>query len=329
MKLSAIIMVGGILESPLFVPEDPIERVLLGHKKDKNTEAQQIETYLNLEMAEPHKWRVEPLERVLGPPLKPSIKENQKLELKTLSAHLSATTRQKKKINHDVKFYIRDEPFFFKKGVDRVVTRRIPMSEVRNVLGSSNVRPYIGHHGGERSAHKAVYYVSKWVEALSPPSNDSRVVIKFIKKHIFSRSATPRYLHSLLIDEEVNDVFPPRAPHPVCLLVDVKRNKVHHPYQGPVLTVIYRQALDDSWMRHMFRMMELQLRIVGSPVTEEEMDALSNRYPLKDSDMYMCQMGPTFYVPINDYEMTINDKDGSIEDYFNAPTPEDDSSDEA
>lgn len=39
---------------------------------------------------------------------------------------------------------------------------------------------------------EAVYYVSKWVEDVALPSNDSRVVIKFIKKHIFSRSATPR-----------------------------------------------------------------------------------------------------------------------------------------
>ena len=71
-----------------------------------------------------------------------------------------------------------------------------------------------------------------------------------------------RYLHSLLIEEEVNDVFPPRAAHPVCLLVDVKRNKVHHPYQWPVLTVIDRQARDGSSVGRMFCMVELQLQLL-------------------------------------------------------------------
>lgn len=87
-KLSTIIMAGGIVELQLGVPEDPLERLLVCHKKDKNPESTQIETFLNLEMVEPHKWRVEPLERELGRPLKPSIKENPKLELITLSAHL-------------------------------------------------------------------------------------------------------------------------------------------------------------------------------------------------------------------------------------------------
>ena len=34
--------------------------------------------------------------------------------------------------------------------------------------------------------------MSKWVEAVSLPSNDSRVVIKFIKKHIFTHFDIPR-----------------------------------------------------------------------------------------------------------------------------------------
>ena len=36
----------------------------------------------------------------------------------------------------------------------------------------------------------AVDCVSKWVEAVALPSNDSRVVIKFIKKHIFTYFGT-------------------------------------------------------------------------------------------------------------------------------------------
>ncbi|KAH0669895.1 hypothetical protein KY285_024033 [Solanum tuberosum] len=42
----------------------------------------------------------------------------------------------------------------------------------------------------------AMDYVSKWVEAVALPSNHSRVVIKFIKKHIFTRLGTPRVIIS-------------------------------------------------------------------------------------------------------------------------------------
>ena len=35
----------------------------------------------------------------------------------------------------------------------------------------------------------AVDYVSKWVDAIATPTNDARVVVKFMKKHIFTRLA--------------------------------------------------------------------------------------------------------------------------------------------
>ncbi|EOY21239.1 Uncharacterized protein TCM_012646 [Theobroma cacao] len=37
----------------------------------------------------------------------------------------------------------------------------------------------------------AVDYVSKWVEALALPTNDVKVVLKFLKKNIFIRFGTP------------------------------------------------------------------------------------------------------------------------------------------
>ncbi|XP_049405186.1 uncharacterized protein LOC125868609 [Solanum stenotomum] len=133
-----------------------------------------------------------------------------------------ATTQQNKKLNHDVKFYIQDELFLFKQGVDRVVRRCITDSEVQKVLESCHASPYGGHHGGERMTHKVVQsgffwpslfknsiafvkgcdkcqrldYVSKWVEVIALPSNDARVVIKFIKKLIFTRFGTPRAIIS-------------------------------------------------------------------------------------------------------------------------------------
>ena len=42
----------------------------------------------------------------------------------------------------------------------------------------------------------AVDYVSKWVEAIATPKDDARVVIKFLKKNIFSRFRVPRALIS-------------------------------------------------------------------------------------------------------------------------------------
>lgn len=42
----------------------------------------------------------------------------------------------------------------------------------------------------------AVDYVSKWVEAIASPTNDSKVVIKLLKKNIFTRFGTPRALIS-------------------------------------------------------------------------------------------------------------------------------------
>ncbi|KAL1317780.1 hypothetical protein AAHE18_15G158600 [Arachis hypogaea] len=33
----------------------------------------------------------------------------------------------------------------------------------------------------------AVDYVSKWVEAIATPTNDTKTVLKFLQKHIFSR----------------------------------------------------------------------------------------------------------------------------------------------
>ena len=49
-------------------------------------------------------------------------------------------------------------------------------------------------------AHKyillAVDYVSKWVEAIPTITNDSKVVVKFLKKNIFTRFGTPRAIIS-------------------------------------------------------------------------------------------------------------------------------------
>ena len=41
-----------------------------------------------------------------------------------------------------------------------------------------------------------VDYVSKWMEAIASPTNDSKVVIKLLKKVIFPRFGVPRAIIS-------------------------------------------------------------------------------------------------------------------------------------
>ena len=42
----------------------------------------------------------------------------------------------------------------------------------------------------------AVDYVSKWVEAAAYPTNDAKVVMRFLHKHVFTRFGTPRAIIS-------------------------------------------------------------------------------------------------------------------------------------
>ncbi|KAH0649990.1 hypothetical protein KY284_029902 [Solanum tuberosum] len=107
----------------------------------------------------------------------------------------------------------------------------------------------------------------------------------------------------------------------------ITRTKAHDPSQRPVLTVIDRQARDDSWMGRMFGMTELQLWIGGRQVTEDEILTLTKRYPLMDSAMYMCWMGPAFQEPIDNDDATADKEDGSAKDESDDIGPGDDDTD--
>ncbi|KAH0764860.1 hypothetical protein KY285_000731 [Solanum tuberosum] len=102
---------------------------------------------------------------------------------------------------------------------------------------------------------------------------------------------------------------PFHTPHLVCRLADVTRTKAHNPSQGPVLTIVDRQAHDDSWIGCIFGMAELQLRIGGLLVTKDEMATLAECYPLKDSALCMCRMDPAFQEPIDDDDSTTDEED--------------------
>ncbi|PIN07717.1 DNA-directed DNA polymerase [Handroanthus impetiginosus] len=70
----------------------------------------------------------------------------------------------------------------------------------------------------------AVDYVSKWVEAVAVSNNDSKVVVNFIKKNIFTRFGTPRVIIS---DEETH--FCNRSFEALLSKYDVQ-HKIFTPY---------------------------------------------------------------------------------------------------
>ncbi|XP_058746143.1 uncharacterized protein LOC131619017 [Vicia villosa] len=175
-------------------------------------------------------------------------------------------SNQRKKFVHDCRFYLWDDPFLYKRGVDGLIRRCVPENEQEEVLKACHASDYGGHFSGDRTAAKilqsglywptmfknaqefvrhcdkcqrtgniskrnqmpqnsmlevelfdvwgidfmgpfppsfgknyilvAVDYVSKWVEAVALPSNDAKVVVKFLKENIFARFGVPRALIS-------------------------------------------------------------------------------------------------------------------------------------
>ncbi|KAG5585418.1 hypothetical protein H5410_045852 [Solanum commersonii] len=102
---------------------------------------------------------------------------------------------------------------------------------------------------------------------------------------------------------------------------------MHDPSQGKVLSTADRQTRDDRWLGQMYGVTELQLSIGGHSVTEDEMATLAEHYPLTDSAMYMCWMGPTFQEPIDDDDTIADEEYGSNEDESHDVGPGDDDTD--
>ncbi|XP_070028695.1 uncharacterized protein [Nicotiana sylvestris] len=67
--------------------------------------------------------------------------------------------------------------------------------EIFDVWGIDFMGPF-PYSNGYRFILVAVDYVSKWVEVIALPTNDAKVVVNFVKKHIFTRFGTPRVLTS-------------------------------------------------------------------------------------------------------------------------------------
>nr|GEY36532.1 reverse transcriptase domain-containing protein [Tanacetum cinerariifolium] len=135
------------------------------------------------------------------------------------------SSQQKNKFFKDVKHYFWDDPFLFKICADQVIWRCVHGQEAIDILKACHNGPTRGHHGLNYTAKKgidfmgpfpssrgnkyilvAVDYLSKWVEAKTLPTNDARVVCKFLKS-LFARFRTPHAIISDCGTHFCNDQF--------------------------------------------------------------------------------------------------------------------------
>nr|GEX60752.1 reverse transcriptase domain-containing protein [Tanacetum cinerariifolium] len=123
------------------------------------------------------------------------------------------STQQKNKFFKDVKHYFWDDPFLFKTCADQVIRRCVASQEAVNILTACHSGPTEGHYGANYTAKKgnkyifvAIDYISKWVEAKALPTNDARVVVKFLKS-LFSWFGTPKAIISDRGTHFCNDQF--------------------------------------------------------------------------------------------------------------------------
>nr|GEY93422.1 reverse transcriptase domain-containing protein [Tanacetum cinerariifolium] len=111
------------------------------------------------------------------------------------------SSQQKSKFFKDVKYYFWDDPFMFKMCADQVIRRQdsqrdempqnsIQVCEIFDVWGIDFMGPFSSSRGNKYIL-VAVDYLSKWVEAKALPTNDARVVCKFLK-NLFARFGTPK-----------------------------------------------------------------------------------------------------------------------------------------
>nr|GEX19895.1 reverse transcriptase domain-containing protein [Tanacetum cinerariifolium] len=97
------------------------------------------------------------------------------------------SSQQKNKFLKDVKHYLWDDPFLLKIYADQIIRRCVHVQEAVDIQKACHSGPTGGHHGSN--------YTAKKVEATALPTNDARVVCKFLK-FLFARFGTPRVIIS-------------------------------------------------------------------------------------------------------------------------------------
>ncbi|GJY03916.1 reverse transcriptase domain-containing protein [Tanacetum coccineum] len=103
--------------------------------------------------------------------------------------------QQRKKFFKDVKHYFWDDPYLFRICADQIIRWCVHGQE----------GPFLSSHGNKYIL-VAVHYLSKWVEAKALPTNDARVLVKFLKS-LFARFGTPRAIISDRGTNFCNDQF--------------------------------------------------------------------------------------------------------------------------
>ncbi|XP_070042865.1 uncharacterized protein [Nicotiana tomentosiformis] len=109
----------------------------------------------------------------------------------------------------------KDELFLFRHCADKLVSQCVPEEVMEEILHDCHASTYGGHHGGDKMVAKGILevkivdvwglnfmgpfpasnghqyilvtveYVSKWVEVVVVPTNDAKVVVRFVKKNYF------------------------------------------------------------------------------------------------------------------------------------------------
>ncbi|GJX06427.1 reverse transcriptase domain-containing protein [Tanacetum coccineum] len=138
------------------------------------------------------------------------------------------SSQQKNKFFKDVKHYFWDDPYLFKICTDQMIRRCVVGQEAVDILTACHSGPTGGHYSANYTAKKrdempqnsiqvceifdvwgidfigpfpssrgnkyilvAIDYLSKWVKAKALPTNDARVICKFLKS-LFARFYAPR-----------------------------------------------------------------------------------------------------------------------------------------